>query len=51
MADLKAQRGGDLTEWRFRPCEKLNRYVGDITYIMTWEDWACLARVIDLASS
>jgi transposase InsO family protein len=24
--------------------------VGDITYIATWEGWACLATVIDLAS-
>ena len=26
------------------------RYVGDITYISTWEGWAYLATVIDLAS-
>ena len=26
------------------------RYVGDITYIATWEGWAYLATVIDLAS-
>ncbi len=27
-----------------------SRYVGDITYIATWEGWAYLATVIDLAS-
>jgi transposase InsO family protein len=26
------------------------RYVGDITYIATWEGWAYLATVIDLAT-
>ena len=26
------------------------RYVGDITYVATWEGWAYLATVIDLAS-
>jgi len=26
------------------------RYVGDITYLATWEGWAYLATVIDLAS-
>jgi transposase InsO family protein len=32
-------------------CEELDRrYVGDITYISTWEGWAYLATVIDLAS-
>ena len=33
------------------PASKLDRrYVGDITYIATWEGWAYLATVIDLAS-
>ena len=32
-------------------CEEIDRrYVGDITYVATWEGWAYLATVIDLAS-
>ena len=34
-----------------RPVREIDpRYVGDITYIATWEGWAYLATVIDLAS-
>jgi transposase InsO family protein len=41
----------DLIQRHFGPCEVLDaRYVGDITYIATWEGWAYLATVIDLAS-
>jgi transposase InsO family protein len=41
----------DLIRRHFGPCEQLDaRYVGDITYINTWEGWAYLATVIDLAS-
>ena len=41
----------DLIGRVFGPCEVLDaRYVGDITYIPTWEGWAYLATVIDLAS-
>ena len=41
----------DLIQRVFGPCEVLDaRYVGDITYIPTWEGWAYLATVIDLAS-
>jgi transposase InsO family protein len=41
----------DLIQRHFGPCEILDaRYVGDITYIATWEGWAYLATVIDLAS-
>ena len=41
----------DLIQRHFGPCEVLDaRYVGDITYINTWEGWAYLATVIDLAS-
>jgi transposase InsO family protein len=41
----------DLIRRHFGPCEELDaRYVGDITYINTWEGWAYLATVIDLAS-
>jgi transposase InsO family protein len=41
----------DLIQRHFGPCQILDaRYVGDITYIATWEGWAYLATVIDLAS-
>lgn len=41
----------DLIQRHFGPCEVLDaRYVGDITYIPTFEGWAYLATVIDLAS-
>jgi transposase InsO family protein len=41
----------DLIQRHFGPGEILDaRYVGDITYLATWEGWAYLATVIDLAS-
>jgi transposase InsO family protein len=41
----------DLLRRAFGPGLELDRvYVGDITYIRTWEGWAYLATVIDLAS-
>jgi transposase InsO family protein len=41
----------DLIGRHFGPFEVLDaRYVGDITYVATWEGWAYLATVIDLAS-
>jgi hypothetical protein len=41
----------DLIQRHFGPSEVLDaRYVGDITYVATWEGWAYLATVIDLAS-
>ena len=41
----------DLIQRHFGPCQILDaRYVGDITYIATWQGWAYLATVIDLAS-
>jgi transposase InsO family protein len=41
----------DLIQRHFGPCQVLDaRYVGDITYIATWEGWAYLATVMDLAS-
>jgi len=41
----------DLIQRHFGASEVLDaRYVGDITYIATWEGWAYLATVIDLAS-
>jgi putative transposase len=42
---------GDLLKRVFGPGTELDRvYVGDITYIRTWEGWLYLATVIDLAS-
>jgi len=42
----------DLIKRHFGPgtveCDRV--YVGDITYLWTWEGWAYLATVIDLAS-
>jgi putative transposase len=41
----------DLIGRHFGPSTVLNaRWCGDITYIATWEGWAYLATVIDLAS-
>jgi putative transposase len=51
VADPEAELARDLIQRQFGPCEEIDRrYVGDITYIATWEGWAYLATVIDLAS-
>jgi transposase InsO family protein len=51
MADPAAEAARDLIQRHFGPCEEVDRrYVGDITYIATWEGWAYLATVIDLSS-
>lgn len=51
IADPEFERAKDLIQREFGPCTELDtRYVGDITYIATWEGWAYLATVIDLAS-
>jgi putative transposase len=51
IADPQAERARDLIQRHFGPCEEFDRrYVGDITYIGTWEGWSYLATVIDLAS-
>jgi putative transposase len=51
IADPDAEAARDLIQRHFGPCEEIDRrYVGDITYIATWEGWAYLATVIDLAS-
>jgi putative transposase len=51
VADPEAEAARDLIQRRFGPCEEIDRrYVGDITYLATWEGWAYLATVIDLAS-
>ena len=44
-------QAADLIKRAFGPGTEVDRvYVGDITYIPTWEGWAYLATVIDLAS-
>ena len=52
IADPDAQAAVDLIKRVFGPgtmdCDRV--YVGDITYLRTWEGWAYLATVIDLAS-
>ena len=51
VPDPAAEAAKDLIGRHFAPCDELDRrYVGDITYIATWEGWAYLATVIDLAS-
>jgi putative transposase len=51
VADPGSEAAKDLIQRHFRPCEEIDRrYVGDITYVATWEGWAYLATVIDLAS-
>ena len=52
VADGNAVQANDLLGRSFRPGNlELDRaWVGDITYLRTWEGWAYLATVIDLAS-
>jgi transposase InsO family protein len=51
IADPDAEAALDLIQRHFGPSIEMDRrYVGDITYIATWEGWAYLATVIDLAS-
>ena len=51
VPDPEAELAKDLIGRHFGPTTELDaRYVGDITYIATWEGWAYLATVIDLAS-
>jgi transposase InsO family protein len=51
VADPDAEAAFDLIQRHFGVCAEMDRrYVGDITYISTWEGWAYLATVIDLAS-
>ena len=51
VTDPDAELARDLIQRHFGPCAEIDRrYVGDITYIATWEGWAYLATVIDLAS-
>jgi transposase InsO family protein len=46
-----AEAALDLIQRAFGPGAEIDRrYVGDITYIATWEGWAYLATVIDLSS-
>ena len=48
--DAEAARGPDRNASSAPAGASTARYVGDITYIATWEGWAYLATVIDLAS-
>jgi transposase InsO family protein len=52
IADPNAEaRAVDLIKRVFGPNVKLDtRWCGDVTYIRTWEGWAYLGTVIDLAS-
>ena len=51
VADPEAEKALDLIQRAFGPGAEIDRrYVGDITYIATWEGWAYLATVIDLSS-
>jgi transposase InsO family protein len=51
VVDPATQAALDLIQRAFGPGAEIDRrYVGDITYINTWEGWAYLATVIDLAS-
>jgi len=51
IADPAAEAALDLIQRAFGPGAVVDRrYVGDITYIATWEGWAYLATVIDLSS-
>jgi transposase InsO family protein len=51
IPDPLAERARDLIQRHFGTTHEMDRrYVGDITYIATWEGWAYLATVIDLAS-
>jgi transposase InsO family protein len=51
VPDPAAEAAKDLIQRHFGPTTELDRrYVGDITYVMTWEGWAYLATVIDLGS-
>jgi transposase InsO family protein len=51
VVDPDAEQALDLIQRHFGPCTEIDRrYVGDITYVATWEGWAYLGTVIDLAS-
>jgi transposase InsO family protein len=52
IADEEAQKAAELLKRKFGPgaTEQDRIYVGDITYIRTWEGWLYLATVIDLSS-
>jgi len=51
IADPAAERARDLIQRDFAPSPGTDRrYVGDITYIATWQGWAYLVTVIDLSS-
>ncbi len=50
VADPEAEAAKDPIQRQFGPSVEIERrYCGEITYIATWESWAYLATVIDLA--
>jgi transposase InsO family protein len=50
VADPETETAKDLIQRHFEPCEAIDRrYVGDVTYVATWEGWAYLGTVIGLA--
>ena len=51
IADERAAASPDLVQRSFAAGQVLDStWVGDITYLRTWEGWAYLATVIDLGS-
>lgn len=51
IADERAKASPDLVQRSFAAGQVLDgTWVGDITYLRTWEGWAYLATVIDLGS-
>jgi putative transposase len=51
VRDRDQQQALDLIQRHFGPSAEVDRrYVGDITYVWTWQGFAYLATVIDLAS-
>jgi len=51
LSDPALKKTKDLIGQHFGPSTELDRrYVGEVTYIMTWNGWAYLATVIDPAS-
>ena len=51
VADPAADPARDLIQRHFGPCEEMDRrYVGDITYIATWEGWPAVLEIHQCAN-